>query len=227
MLAQGGSRPFGLRLAIDLGREQIAALYLGLRAPAGVRGPDHCGGCGPRLTNQRDDRPQRHHDHDGDNEHYDQHAGLSQGAFALGTTDRSPLAAPYPPLSRRHPALADRDERPAPGEHLPHARLSLALAAPSTRAAVAASRSPGLVAREASARAGGLALHSPLRGQLGRFRQSVLGRTPDGPLVPANLRRLAPAAQRDGGSLEPARADLGCRPRCPHTRLLAVAEHGA
>src|SRR5581483_6024165 len=97
----------------------------------------------------------------------------------------------------------------------------------SARQALAAARAQRLAPRPSSTGAPDVELHPPLRGELDRPWRSVLGRAPDGLLVPVDVRRLAPPPQGDGGQLDAARAGVDCGAGLARARLLAVAEHRA
>ena len=82
--------------------------------------------------------------------------------------------------------------------------------------------------RPESAPQAAVALHPPLRRLVDRPEPAVLRRPADGSRVPAHLRPRAALTQRDGGPLDAARADVGCRASAPcRPRVLPLAEHGA
>ncbi len=95
------------------------------------------------------------------------------------------------------------------------------------RPRVAPARGRRVAGRAPPAEAPGLELHPPLRGQLDGSERTVLGRSPDGLLLPERLRPLAPAAQGNRRPLDAAPADLGRREGVAGPRFLALAEHGS
>src|SRR5205085_5353660 len=128
---------------------------------------------------------------------------------------------PDSPLPRRDVALAVAHGRP------PDAALG---AAEYTRrpALLGAGCRAGIRASDSSAAQGGLAVHSPLRRVVARFRRPVLGRAADGPRLHGRLRAAVPPPSWLGRPLVAARADVGGGAGLPkRPGFLRVAEHGA
>ncbi len=139
------------------------------------------------------------------------------------------LEAALEPRAAAGRALAGREDERVPAR-------GRALAARDGRAVAARPAAPVLVGRNASEPQAGdarvapqgcadeppggesappsvLALHPPLRGLLDRRGRAVLRRPPDGPVVPAALRRLPPSHEGDGRQTGRRRSRSGSRRR--------------